>query len=98
MNSNTATSIRSWIKMMGFKLSKSHKLTRSAKKIKYYTLDNFGIYEEVPISKTDGKPIDEPRNKRYFSWTPWGDTFEVTSVRDISKAYADFMHYNPTLS
>lgn len=80
---------------MGFKLAKSHTLSGSLKKIKYYTLDNFGVYEEIPLRKTDKKASSSTKNKRFISWTPWGENLEINSVRDISKAYADFVKYNP---
>lgn len=97
MTPRKALSIRNWIKSMGFKLSKSHVRNQEARKIKYYTLDNFGVYEEIPLRKTDGKVSSSDKNKRFISWTPWGDLFEINSVRDISKAYADFIRYNPNL-
>ncbi len=97
MTSIKASSIRDWIKRMGFTLAKSHVLNGQSKKIKYYTLDNFGIYEETPIRKTDGKASVSAKNKKFVSWTPWGDMFEVNSVRDISRAYAEFANYNPNV-
>jgi hypothetical protein len=97
MTANNASSIRNWIKTMGFKLYKSHLSSRDLKRIRYYTLDNFGVYEETPLRKTDGKASVSGKNKRFISWTPWGDLFEIRSVRDISKAYADFTLYNPNI-
>ena len=97
MTPNKASSIRNWIKSMGFKLSKSHILSSRSKKIKYYTLDNFGIYEETPIRKADGKASSSLKDKKFVSWTPWGDNLEITSVRDLSRAYAEFMKYNPNV-
>lgn len=78
---------------MGFKLTKSHLLEHRTRKIKYYTLGNFGIYEEI----TPGKKVHNSLNKnqKFISWTPWGDNFEVTSVKDLSRAYENFNDYNP---
>lgn len=92
MTSNKALSIKNWIKNMGFKLSKSHVLDSHSKKIKYYTLGSFGIYEQIEIPKSDSKKIAQ---QKFISWTPWGIDFEINSVRDLSNAYADFFSYNP---
>lgn len=89
------TPIKNWIKIMGFKLAKSHLLTRKSKKIKYYVLGNFGIYEVVPL--LNGKERAD-KGRKFISWTPWGDDFEVTSVGDLNKAYEDSKLYNPTLN
>ncbi|MDF3078699.1 MAG: hypothetical protein K0S09_2588 [Sphingobacteriaceae bacterium] len=89
------SSIKSWIKSMGFKLEGSHTLKSSSKKIKYYILDNFGVYEEIPLRKTDGKASISEKNKKFISWTPWGERFEINSVRDLSGAYQEFLKYNP---
>ena len=35
--------------------------------------------------------------QRFISWTPWGDDFEITSVKDLSKAYQEFLEYNPNM-
>ncbi len=88
-------SIKNWLKSMGFKLAKSHTLNSGSKKIKYYILDNFGIYEETPLRKTDGKASTSEKNKRFISWTPWGEDLEINSVRDISQAYQEFLRHNP---
>jgi hypothetical protein len=95
MTPSKASSIKAWLKSMGFKLYKSHMLNRSSKKIKYYTLGSFGIYEEIQIPKTDNKKAVE--RERFVSWTPWGVDFEIKSVRDLSKAYEDFLSYNPNI-
>lgn len=74
---------------MGFQLTKSHLLDHRTKKIKYYTLGNFGVYEEItPKNATEKK-------QKFISWTPWGDNFEVNSVKDLSRAYQEFTDYNP---
>jgi hypothetical protein len=91
MTRSKALSIRNWIKSMGFQLTKSHLLDHRTKKIKYYTLDNFGIYEEITPSRNDASS----KIRKFISWTPWGDDIEVNSVRDLSKAYQDFINYNP---
>jgi hypothetical protein len=51
MTRNNALSIKNWIKNMGFKLTKSHLLEHRTRKIKYYTLGNFGVYEEITPSE-----------------------------------------------
>lgn len=86
MTQNRALTIKSWIKTMGFELTKSHLLEHKRKKVKYYTLGNFGIYEEITPSKsTTGKKL------KFISWTPSGDHFEVNSVRDLSEAYQNYV-------
>ncbi len=91
-------SIRSWIRKMGFKLAKSHNLTGRARKINYYTLDNFGVYEEIETwPKGETRPPEEKPHK-FISWTPWGEDIEVNSVKDLSKAYYDFLQYNPDVA
>ncbi len=90
MTRNRALTIKNWIKTMGFQLAKSHMLDHRTKKIKYYALGNFGVYEETtPAKTTTGKKL------KFISWTPWGDDFEVNSVTDLSKAYQNFIMYNP---
>jgi hypothetical protein len=96
MTQSKALSIKTWIKGMGFKLTKSHTLDHRKRKIKYYTLGNFGVYEEITPAKKSENAVD--KKLKFISWTPWGDDFEITSVKDLSKAYEDFMKYNPTLS
>lgn len=93
MTRNRASSIKNWIKNMGFKLTKSHVLDHRTKKIKYYTLGNFGVYEEITPSKTPSQ-----KKQKFISWTPWGENFEVNSVKDLSKAYEDFINYNPPVA
>ncbi|WP_256009281.1 hypothetical protein [Desertivirga xinjiangensis] len=90
MTRNRALSIRNWIKNMGFQLTKSHLLDRRTRKIKYYTLGNFGIYEEI-------SPKNAEKKEKFISWTPWGDNIEVNSVNDLSKAYEEFLNYNPNV-
>lgn len=90
MTRNRALSIKNWIKTMGFELTKYHQLQNRTKKIKYYTLGNFGVYEEItPARTTTGK------RQKFISWTPWGDHFEVNSVKDLSQAYHNFVNYSP---
>lgn len=93
MTRNNALSIKSWLKDMGFKLTKSHFLEHRTRKIKYYTLGNFGIYEEIKPKKNAESATDKKR--KFISWTPWGDNFEVNSVKDLRRAYEEFMNYNP---
>ncbi|PRY54399.1 hypothetical protein B0I27_102165 [Arcticibacter pallidicorallinus] len=90
MTQNRALSIENWIKTMGFRLTKSHSLDNRKKKIRYYTLGNFGVYEEITPSKsTSGQ------KKKFISWTPWGVDIEVNSVTDLWCAYEEFEMYNP---
>lgn len=98
MTRNRALSIKNWIKTMGFELTKSHHLDHRTKKIKYYTLGNFGVYEEItPTGASAHKKTGTSAQKKqkFISWTPWGDHFEVNSVRDLSQAYQNFVTYNP---
>jgi hypothetical protein len=95
MTKNKALSIKNWIKSMGFKLTKSHLLEHRTRKIKYYTLENFGVYEEIiPFRKSSSASVKTPR---FISWTPWGDNIEITSVKELSKAYEEFMDRNPAV-
>lgn len=95
MTQNKALSIKNWIKDMGFKLTKSHFLDHRRRKIKYYTLGNFGVYEEItPLKKSE--TVAEKKRK-FISWTPWGDDLEINSVKDLSKAYNEFITYNPNV-
>jgi hypothetical protein len=95
MTQNKALSIKNWIKGMGLKLTRSHLLEHRTKRIKYYTLGNFGVYEEItPLKRSEttaGKKL------KFISWTPWGDNLEINSVKDLTKAYEDFIKYNPNL-
>lgn len=94
MTQSKALSIKSWIKGMGFKLTKSHLLNHRTKQIKYYTLGNFGVYEEItPVKNSESSD----KKQKFISWTPWGDNFEINSVKDLSKAYEDFINYNPNV-
>jgi hypothetical protein len=93
MTYSRAQAIRHWIKNMGFKLSKSHVLDHRSRKVKYYTLGSFGIYEDIQIPGDSKKTVTQ----KFISWTPWGIDFEINSVRDLSKAYADFLKYNPSV-
>jgi len=78
---------------MGFELTKSHLLNHRTKKLKYYTLGNFGIYEEITPTKTTSE-----KKQKFISWTPWGDLIEVHSVKELCKAYEEFMDYNPPVA
>lgn len=90
MTQNKALSIENWIKTMGFQLTKSHSLDNRKKKIRYYTLGNFGVYEEITPSKSASG-----QRKKFISWTPWGVDIEVNSVTDLWCAYVEFGMYNP---
>ena len=80
---------------MGFKLVKSHVLNRKSIKINYYSLGNFGVYEEIFKSAPSSRNGDLKR--KFISWTPWGIDFEVTSVKDLMRAYEESEEYNPDL-
>ncbi len=88
--------IKRWIKTMGFKLVKSHVINNKETKINYYSLGNFGVYEEISKTHRADKSLHEKQCK-FISWTPWGIDFEVNSVKDLSKAYQDSLTYNPEM-
>lgn len=94
MPRKTASAIKTWIKAMGFELVKSHVLNRKNMKINYYSLGNFGVYEK--IFKTAVHSSGDVKRK-FISWTPWGIDFEVTSVKDLMRAYEESEEYNPDL-
>lgn len=77
---------------MGFKLVKSHTFNSKKTKINYYSLGNFGVYEE--IFKSSPSSIER---RKFISWNPWGIDFEVNSVNDLRKAYEQSEEYNPSL-
>ena len=79
--------IKNWIKTMGFELIKSHNLSGEEVKINYYSLGNFGIYEEISNKKMSGGT--EKEIMRFISWNPWGIDFEVSSLKDLVEAYQD---------
>ncbi|NEU07539.1 hypothetical protein GZH53_04355 [Flavihumibacter sp. R14] len=87
--------IKNWIESMGFELVKSHILNSKYTRINYYNLGNFGIYEEISESKNK---VDGNKRLKFISWNPWGDEFEVNSVKDLSKAYEDSLIVNPQLA
>jgi len=93
MTHNEAVQIKEWIKTMGFKLTKSHSLDHHKRKIKYYTLGNFGVYEQTTAM---GSKLTQKR--KFTSWTPWGEDIEVHSVKDLWVAYEDFEKYNPSIT
>ena len=92
MPRKTAYAIKNWIKSMGFKLVKSHVLNRRNRKINYYSLGNFGVYEEIFKSTSSSN-----EKRKFISWNPWGIDFEVNSVNDLRKAYEESEKYNPNL-
>jgi hypothetical protein len=93
MPRKTASAIKNWIKAMGFKLVKSHVLNNKNVKINYYSLGNFGVYEEIFKSQRSSN-----EKRKFISWNPWGIDFEVNSVRDLMKAYEECEEYNPDLA
>lgn len=94
MTQTKAILIKNWIKEMGFKLTKRHQLEHRTKKINYYTLGNFGIYEEQTPLKRSASASE--KKLKFISWTPWGDDFEINSVKELSEAYENFIKYNPS--
>ena len=97
MPTRKIAAIKNWIETMGFELVKSHILNSKYTRINYYSLGNFGIYEEISEPKT-GRKVDKEEKLKFISWNPWGEDFEVNSVRDLSKAYEDSLIVNPQLS
>lgn len=97
MPTRKIAAIKKWIETMGFKLVKSHLNNSKYSRINYYSLGNFGIYEEIlkpskkPDSKSEGK-------MKFISWNPWGEDFEVNSVKDLSDAYQESLVINPELA
>ncbi len=87
MTQNKATPIKNWIRQMGLELTKSHLVDQRTRKVKYYTLGNFGVYEESKASA-----MKERKRVRFISWTAKGDLLEINSVRDLSSAYQDFIN------
>ena len=77
---------------MGFELVDSHDFTDQAVKINYYTLGNFGIYEE--ISDKQG----EHDNLRFITWNPWGIDFEVYTIKELHDAHQEFIRFSPELN
>ncbi len=87
--------IKNWIKTMGFELIKSHNLSGEEVKINYYSLGNFGIYEEISNKKMSGGT--EKEIMRFISWNPWGIDFEVSSLNDLVEAYQDSKSLSPEI-
>ncbi len=87
--------IKDWIKTMGFELIKSHNLSGEEVKINYYSLGNFGIYEEISNKKLEGSK--KQTKMRFISWNPWGIDFEVSSLKDLVDAYQDSKSYSPEM-
>ena len=87
--------IKNWIKTMGFELIKSHNLSGEEVKINYYSLGNFGIYEEISNKKMSGGT--EKEIMRFISWNPWGIDFEVSSLKDLVEAYQDSKSLSPEI-
>lgn len=87
--------IKDWIKIMGFELIKSHDLSGEEVKINYYSLGNFGIYEEISNKKLVGR--NKEAKLRFISWNPWGIDFEVTSLKELISAYQDSKFYSPEM-
>lgn len=84
--------IKDWIKAMGFELVNSHDINGGGVKINYYSLGNFGIYEEISQNGNSAEQL------RYISWNPWGVDFEVHSLEELRDAYLDSKSLSPELS
>lgn len=95
MTQQTARAIKNWIKNMGFKLDRSHVRDSRTRRINYYTLDNFGVFEEI---SADRSARESRKRQKFISWNPWGIDLEINSVRDLSQAYEDFLKYNPNVA
>ncbi|HEY1062852.1 MAG TPA: hypothetical protein VGE44_14245 [Daejeonella sp.] len=87
--------IKNWIKAMGFELIKSHDLSGKEVKINYYSLGNFGIYEEISNKKMADR--SKGPKMRFISWNPWGIDFEVSSLKDLVDAYQDSKSLSPEM-
>ena len=81
---------------MGFELVNSHLMSGKYSRINYYSLGNFGIYEEI-AEPAKSHPASEGKMK-FISWNPWGDDFVVNSVKELSQAYQDCLTINPQLA
>ncbi len=88
------TPIKNWIETMGFELVTSDFFKDSL--INYYSLGNFGVYEEILSSQAKSGSTD-PKETKFISWNPWGEDFEVFSVADLSEAYEKTLFVNPDL-
>jgi hypothetical protein len=97
MPTRKIAAIKKWIETMGFELVKSHLLNNRYTRINYYSLGNFGIYEEISTPSTDREAESEGRMK-FISWNPWGDKFVVNSVKELSNAYQESLTINPELA
>ena len=67
MPTRKIAAIKNWIETMGFELVKSHILNNRYTRINYYSLGNFGIYEEI------SKPTKDPEansvsKMKFISW------------------------------
>ena len=96
MPSKKISAIKKWIEAMGFELVNSHLISGKYNRINYYSLGNFGIYEE--IAKPAKSQTESEGKRKFISWNPWGDDFEVNSVRELSEAYQDSLIINPELA
>ena len=96
MPTKKISAIKNWIETMGFELVKSHLISGKYSRINYYSLGNFGIFEE--IAEPAKSQSTSERKMKFISWNPWGDDFEVNSVKELSKAYQDSLTINPELA
>lgn len=87
--------VKDWIKVMGFELIKSHDLSGDEVRINYYSLGNFGIYEEISTKKLVGHA--KTAKMRFISWNPWGIDFEVNSLKELIDAHQDSKNLSPEI-
>lgn len=91
MAKSNITVLKNWMNTMGFELVNSHDFKEPYLRINYYTLGNFGIYEEISVNKNKSKKL------RFITWNPWGIDFEVFSLKELQDAYHDFIFYSPEI-
>ena len=82
---------------MGFELVNSHLLNSKYTCINYYTLGNFGVFEEISKSSKSSDSAGEGKFK-FISWDPWGQDFVVHSAKELSEAYQESLMVNPQLA
>ena len=82
---------------MGFELVKSHLLNSKYTCINYYTLGNFGVFEEISKPSKNDETAGEEKLK-FISWDPWGQDFVVRSAKELSEAYQESLTMNPQLA
>ena len=97
MPTRKIAAIKKWIETMGFELVNSHLINSKYTRINYYSLGNFGIYEEISAPAKSNESKSEGKMK-FISWNPWGEDFVVHSVKELSNAYQESLTINPELA